>query len=114
MRHEHTPPHSPSLVLRFIFFVLFFSIVVKRSRQKKAAAAAAAAEAAAEEASSTGSNKRQLLMQFTCNMCEGVSQYMINKDAYEEGIVICTCQTCNVKHLLADNLKKVRACPNFL
>lgn len=49
-------------------------------------------------------------MQFTCNLCEGVSQYMINKNAYEEGIVICTCQSCGARHLIADNLKKVRCC----
>lgn len=53
-------------------------------------------------------------MQFTCNRCEGVSQYMINKTAYEDGIVVCTCQHCGVKHLIADNLKKVRRRGVFL
>lgn len=33
---------------------------------------------------------------------------MISRQAYENGIVICTCQKCGVRHLLADNLKKVR------
>lgn len=47
-------------------------------------------------------------MQFTCNRCEGISQYMVNKNAYDDGIVICTCQSCGVRHLMADNLKKVR------
>lgn len=74
--------------------------------QKKLAAEKAAA-AADEKAEEQGTGNRQLFMQFTCNQCEGVSQYMINKNAYDDGIVICTCQKCNVRHLIADNLKKV-------
>ena len=78
--------------------------------QKKLAAEKAAA-AADEKAEEKGTGNRQLFMQFTCNKCEGVSQYMINKNAYDDGIVICTCQTCHVRHLIADNLKKVNGIP---
>lgn len=74
--------------------------------QKKLAAEKAAA-AADEKDEKKGTGNRQLFMQFTCNKCEGVSQYMINKNAYDDGIVICTCQSCHVRHLIADNLKKV-------
>lgn len=62
-----------------------------------------------DESTKKGTGSRNLFLQFTCNQCEGVSQFLINKNAYTDGIVICTCQTCQVKHLLADNLKKVSA-----
>ena len=75
---------------------------------KNKGGAAGTEAAAADDAKGTG--QRQLFMQFTCNRCEGVSQYMINKNAYDDGIVICTCQSCGVRHLIADNLKKVRLC----
>lgn len=93
---------DPELLLLFCTRTAELEFVV----QKKLAAEKAAA-AADEGAENKGTGNRQLFMQFTCNQCEGVSQYMINKNAYEDGIVICTCQKCHVRHLLADNLKKV-------
>ncbi|CAN0478725.1 unnamed protein product, partial [Discosporangium mesarthrocarpum] len=48
-----------------------------------------------------------MVLQFTCNRCGAVNQYRISKQAYEEGVVICTCRTCEVRHLIADNLGKV-------
>eukprot|EP00903_Cladosiphon_okamuranus_P009330 g8898.t2 len=81
-----------------------------KGKGKKAAtkgSAAAEAGGAAAAGATQGTGQRQLFMQFTCNRCEGVSQYMINKNAYDDGIVICTCQSCGVRHLIADNLKKM-------
>lgn len=77
-----------------------------KAAKKGGGAAGTGAAAAAGDIQGTG--QRQLFMQFTCNRCEGVSQYMVNKNAYDDGIVICTCQSCGVRHLIADNLKKVR------
>lgn len=61
-----------------------------------------------ESSRKRSSGDRTLFLQFTCNKCETVSQYMIGKVAYESGIVICTCKNCKARHLIADNLKKVR------
>ncbi|CAM9667852.1 unnamed protein product [Ectocarpus sp. 8 AP-2014] len=82
----------------------------KKGKGKKAAkqgGGAAGGGGVPEAEGAKGTGQRQLFMQFTCNLCEGVSQYMINKNAYEEGIVICTCQSCGARHLIADNLKKL-------
>ncbi|CAM9325163.1 unnamed protein product [Ectocarpus fasciculatus] len=82
----------------------------KKGKGKKAAkqgGGAAGGGGVPDAVDEKGTGQRQLFMQFTCNRCEGVSQYMINKNAYEEGIVIATCQSCGAKHLIADNLKKL-------
>ncbi|CAN0499296.1 unnamed protein product [Ectocarpus sp. 12 AP-2014] len=82
----------------------------KKGKGKKAAkqgVGAAGGVEVPEAEGAKGTGQRQLFMQFTCNLCEGVNQYMINKNAYEEGIVICTCQSCGARHLIADNLKKL-------
>lgn len=91
---RHDPDGSNSVLL-------LLSKYYSRGKQKAEGGTAGDAE------EDKGTGKRNLYLQFTCNRCNGVSQYMINRSAYEEGIVICTCQTCKVKHLLADNLKKV-------
>eukprot|EP00612_Vaucheria_litorea_P001050 CAMPEP_0171452422 /NCGR_PEP_ID=MMETSP0945-20130129/538_1 /TAXON_ID=109269 /ORGANISM="Vaucheria litorea, Strain CCMP2940" /LENGTH=105 /DNA_ID=CAMNT_0011977089 /DNA_START=247 /DNA_END=564 /DNA_ORIENTATION=+ len=44
-----------------------------------------------------------MILQFTCNKCEGKTTLKINKVAYEEGVVICTCSKCGIRHIIADN-----------
>jgi DNL zinc finger len=35
--------------------------------------------------------------------CDNAYTQQISRVAYYEGVVICTCKGCNVKHLIADN-----------
>ena len=46
-------------------------------------------------------------MMYTCKKCNGRNAQLISKIAYKEGIVVSTCKTCKVTHLIADNLKKL-------
>eukprot|EP01084_Bolivina_argentea_P036759 67973_1 len=48
-------------------------------------------------------NKRTLALAFTCNQCNGRSTLMIGKDAYKSGLVICQCQKCGIRHIIADH-----------
>ncbi|CAM9205843.1 unnamed protein product [Choristocarpus tenellus] len=49
----------------------------------------------------------KLTLAFTCNLCDSRSMYSISRVAYYKGIVICYCQGCSQKHLIADNLGKM-------
>jgi transcription elongation factor Elf1 len=49
----------------------------------------------------------KFLMMYTCKQCNGRNAQLISKVAYNEGIVVSTCKTCKVNHLIADNLKKL-------
>lgn len=49
----------------------------------------------------------KFLMIYTCKQCGGRNNQLVSKVAYYEGIVISTCKTCKVNHLIADNLKKL-------
>lgn len=56
--------------------------------------------------------KGKLSLAFTCKKCETRSMYEINRVAYYEGVVICTCKGCAAKHLIADN-KGLMDFPDF-
>jgi len=43
-------------------------------------------------------------MVFTCTVCETRSTRSFTKKAYNEGVVLIRCETCNSLHLIADNL----------
>uniref|UniRef100_A0A2P2ING6 Uncharacterized protein LOC105641948 n=1 Tax=Rhizophora mucronata TaxID=61149 RepID=A0A2P2ING6_RHIMU len=48
--------------------------------------------------------RRSLLVQFTCNECGERTQRLINRLAYERGLVYAQCAGCERYHKLADNL----------
>ncbi|KAG6759693.1 mitochondrial protein import protein ZIM17 isoform X1 [Populus alba] len=48
--------------------------------------------------------RRSLLVQFTCNECGERSQRLINRLAYERGLVFVQCAGCERYHKLVDNL----------
>ncbi|CAN1152143.1 DNL-type zinc finger protein [Linum perenne] len=48
--------------------------------------------------------RRSLLVQFTCNDCGERTQRLINRLAYERGLVFVQCAGCDKYHKLADNL----------
>ena len=43
-------------------------------------------------------------MAYTCKICNTRNSHTFSKKAYEEGIVIVTCDGCKNRHLIADNL----------
>ena len=43
-------------------------------------------------------------MIFTCTVCETRSSRSFTKKAYNEGVVLIRCETCDGLHLVADNL----------
>ncbi|EMG47278.1 ZIM17 Mitochondrial protein import protein ZIM17 [Candida maltosa Xu316] len=46
----------------------------------------------------------ELLLQFTCNICNNRSSHHISKQAYDHGTVLVQCPSCKSRHLIADNL----------
>ncbi|XP_076911209.1 uncharacterized protein LOC143569110 [Bidens hawaiensis] len=51
--------------------------------------------------------RRSLLVQYTCNACGVRSQKLINRLAYEKGMVFVQCTGCSQYHKLVDNLNLV-------
>lgn len=58
-------------------------------------------------AGTNNTNIDRFLMMYTCKKCNSRNAQLISKIAYKEGIVVSTCKTCKVTHLIADNLKKL-------
>lgn len=52
-------------------------------------------------------DKDKFLMMFTCKPCSHRNAHMISKVAYNFGMVVATCRNCKIKHLIADNQKKL-------
>lgn len=48
--------------------------------------------------------RRSLLVQFTCNSCGGETKRLVNRLAYERGLVFVQCAGCLKHHKLVDNL----------
>ncbi|KAI8086117.1 DNL zinc finger-domain-containing protein [Halteromyces radiatus] len=48
--------------------------------------------------------KHQLLIGFTCKVCEVRSHHVMSKQAYTKGVVLIQCPECKNRHLIADNL----------
>ncbi|GER50451.1 Zim17-type zinc finger protein [Striga asiatica] len=48
--------------------------------------------------------RRSLLVTFTCDACSARSQRLINRLAYERGLVYVQCSGCSRYHKLVDNL----------
>jgi protein import protein ZIM17 len=46
-----------------------------------------------------------MMIVFTCSICEHKSARTFSKDAYNKGVVMIRCQSCENFHLIADNLK---------
>lgn len=61
-------------------------------------------------ASGDGENKKEadtaglLQISFTCNQCQTRSRKTFSRLAYQQGVVLVTCDGCKVRHLIADNL----------
>lgn len=58
------------------------------------------------QSSATLPNKLEgeLLLQFTCNICNNRSSHNISKQSYDHGTVVVQCPSCKSRHLIADNL----------
>ncbi|CAA3001017.1 DNL-type zinc finger protein [Olea europaea var. sylvestris] len=61
-------------------------------------------DAAKEAAIDLKLPRRSLLVTFTCNSCDARSQKLINRLAYERGLVYVQCSGCSKYHKLVDNL----------
>ncbi|KAI5955995.1 DNLZ [Candida theae] len=66
---------------------------------------------AANYSSSTqpdANGKGELLIEFTCNVCDERSAHNMSKQAYEHGTVLIQCPKCKSRHLIADHLGFIR------
>lgn len=52
--------------------------------------------------------KGELLIEFTCNVCDERSAHNMSKQAYEHGTVLIQCPKCRSRHLIADHLGFIR------
>ena len=52
--------------------------------------------------------KGELLIEFTCNVCDERSSHNMSKQAYEHGTVLIQCPKCQSRHLIADHLGFIR------
>lgn len=52
-------------------------------------------------------------LQYTCNVCETRNRVLINRMAYQKGMVVAICKGCDAKHWIADNLDPTLASKNI-
>ncbi|CAK9442006.1 uncharacterized protein LODBEIA_P58080 [Lodderomyces beijingensis] len=52
--------------------------------------------------------QNELLIEFTCNVCDKRSSHHMSKQAYEHGTVLIQCPQCKSRHLIADHLGFIR------
>ncbi|OBA21238.1 zf-DNL-domain-containing protein, partial [Metschnikowia bicuspidata var. bicuspidata NRRL YB-4993] len=50
----------------------------------------------------------QLMIAFTCKVCDTRSSHTFSKQLYTKGSVLIQCPGCKNRHLIADNLKVFR------
>ncbi|EPB86614.1 hypothetical protein HMPREF1544_06590 [Mucor circinelloides 1006PhL] len=49
-------------------------------------------------------SKHQMLIGFTCKVCNERSHHTMSKHSYTKGVVLIQCPGCKNRHLIADNL----------
>lgn len=54
--------------------------------------------------SEIGKIQPKMAIQYTCKVCGGRNTNTFSKQAYTHGVVIVTCEHCQSRHLIADNL----------
>merc|ERR1719235_1145809 len=77
---------------------------VVRTHDSSTAAAAAAAKQGKQALNPGNQLRGTYAIVFTCNKCGHRSSKSFSKHAYHKGVVLVECESCKVRHLIADNL----------
>ncbi|KAI8576282.1 hypothetical protein K450DRAFT_192853 [Umbelopsis ramanniana AG] len=65
---------------------------------------ASSGEVVSEDAEEQVDPKHQMLIGFTCKVCNERSHHVMSKLAYTKGVILIECPGCQNRHLIADNL----------
>lgn len=57
-----------------------------------------------EQEPDVNSQQHQMLIGFTCKVCNERSHHTMSKHSYTKGVVLIQCPGCKNRHLIADNL----------
>ncbi|KAK4516564.1 uncharacterized protein ATC70_011538 [Mucor velutinosus] len=57
-----------------------------------------------EQEPNVNSKQHQMLIGFTCKVCNERSHHTMSKHSYTKGVVLIQCPGCKNRHLIADNL----------
>ncbi len=63
-----------------------------------------AVKEALKNANTNPTDSPKMLIGFTCKCCSTRTHRLMNRQAYEKGIVLVECPGCQTRHLIADNL----------